>query len=524
MGRMSNNNIDFNEQFQRALRLMSETDSNIFITGKAGTGKSTLLEYFTETTKKKAVVLAPTGVAALNVGGQTIHSFFRFKPDITIDSIQKYYGQMSKLCKAVDMIIIDEISMVRADLLDCIDKCLRLNGKNPKKPFGGVQMVFFGDLYQLAPVVRSGEKAIFKDRYKTPYFFDASSFKDIDIEFVELEKIYRQKDQKFIDILNAIRNNSVTEDDLEKINVRFNPDFKPENDEFYILLTPTNSKALKINEMNLEKIKKPLFTSSGIINGKFDLNQLPTEMELKLKIGSQVMLVNNDPGGRWVNGSIGTIFNIEKNKNGKDFIIVRLNDGKLVNVSKYNWEMFRFAYNPSTRGIESEIIGSFAQYPIRLAWAVTIHKSQGKTFEKVIVDFDKGTFAHGQAYVALSRCTTLNGLVLKKPVEKKHILMDWRIVKFLTNFQYDLSNKILSINDKVDLIKKAIKDKKRLEITYLKTNDQKSKRVIIPKRVGLMEYLGKEYLGIEAYCCLRQDDRVFRVDRVLDLKEAKDEQ
>ncbi len=524
MEELHTKHLEFNEQFKKALNFIERTNKNIFVTGKAGTGKSTLLEYFKGLTKKKVVVLAPTGVAALNVGGQTIHSFFRFKPDITIDAVQKYYGALTNLCKALDTIIIDEISMVRADILDCVDKSMRLNGKTQNKPFGGVQMIFFGDLYQLAPVVTANEKVLFKDNYKTPYFFDSNSFQGLDIEFVELEKIYRQKDLRFIEILNAIRNNTVTENEFKEINMRVNSTFEPNADEFYILLTPTNAKALKINEMNLEKIKKPLFTSSAIINGKFDLKQLPTEIELKLKVGSQVMLVNNDIGGRWVNGSMGTILEIENKKNSKPLIVVKLADGKVVRVGKYNWEMFRFVYNAGNKRIESETIGSFFQYPVRLAWAVTIHKSQGKTFEKVIVDMDKGTFAHGQAYVALSRCVSLNGLILKKPIEKKHILMDWRIVKFLTNFQYGVSNKKQSVEAKIELIKKAIKNGSKLKITYLKPSDQKSNRIIIPRNVGMKNYLGKEYLGVEAYCCLREDDRVFRVDRILDLVEVKNEE
>ncbi len=514
--------IEFNEHFQKALNLMENTGDNIFITGKAGTGKSTLLNYFRNTTKKKVVVLAPTGVAALNVNGQTIHSFFRFKPDITVDSVQKFRGALSDLCKAVDTIIIDEISMVRADLLDCVDRCMRLNGKKSNKPFGGTQMIFFGDLYQLAPVVTTNEREILKGNYKTPYFFDSASFQQLNVALLELEKIYRQKDQRFIEILNAIRNNTVTEKELDEINVRVDQTFEPKNDDFYIILTPTNAKALSVNERNLGKLKTRLITFNGTIRGQFDMKQLPTEVNLKVKVGSQVMLVNNDSGGRWVNGSVGVITGIEENKNSKDkyLISVKLADGHVVNVGKNNWEMFRFAYNADTKSLESETIGTFTQYPLKLAWAITIHKSQGKTFDRVVVDMDKGTFAHGQAYVALSRCTSLNGLILKTPVKKKHILMDWRVVKFLTNFQYGLSNKKQSVEEKIELIKKAIERGIKLEITYLKSNDQKSKRIVVPKNIGTQEYMGKEFIGLNAYCCLRSEDRVFRVDRILDIVEV----
>ena len=244
-------NIEINDQFKRALDLLENTSKNILITGRAGTGKSTLLDYFVNNTKKDVVVLAPTGVAAVNVQGQTIHSFFGFKPGITIDKVKKAYGQNSELYKAVDIIIIDEVSMVRADLLDCVDKFLRLNGKDKNKPFGGVQMAFIGDLYQLPPVVKSGEREVFKTHYKSPYFFDAYIFKKFKVEFVELEKIYRQTDEEFINLLNAVRNKSVTEDDLKKINKRLDPGFESSSDEFYINLTTTNKLSDEINSKGL---------------------------------------------------------------------------------------------------------------------------------------------------------------------------------------------------------------------------------------------------------------------------------
>lgn len=495
---------------------MENTQKNIFITGRAGTGKSTLLDYFQRSAKKKVVVLAPTGVAALNVKGQTIHSFFRFKPDITLKTIKK---ERRKIYKKLDAIVIDETSMVRADLLDCIDKFMRLNGKTKNLPFGGVQMIFFGDLYQLPPVVTGKETEIFNSHYKSPYFFDAHVFENFEMEFLELEKIYRQKDEKFIDILNKIRNNSATDEDLEKLNKRFDPNFEDKLDDFYIYLTTTNKKAEEINRKQLNKIPKKTSYYEGIIKGDFSERHLPTAIDLKLKIGAQVMLLNNDAAGRWVNGSIGKIIDIKYDDyEENDAIIVKLTSGETVDATPYKWEIFHFYYDKRSHSIEAETVGSFTQYPMKLAWAITIHKSQGKTFERVILDIDRGTFAHGQMYVAISRCTSLDGLVLKKKIEKKHILMDWRIVKFVTKYQYQISDKKCSLDTKIDLIRQAVKNSQDLQITYLKANDEKSRRRIRPSFVGDLEYLGKPFLGVEAYCCKRQKERVFRVDRILEIK------
>jgi len=511
-------NIEINDQFKKALDLLENTSKNILITGRAGTGKSTLLDYFVHHTKKEVVVLAPTGVAAVNVQGQTMHSFFGFKPWITVDKVKKAYGPNSEIYRAVDMIIVDEVSMVRADLLDCVDKFLRLNGRDKNKPFGGVQMAFIGDLYQLPPVVKGREMEVFKTYYKSPYFFDSLVFKKFKVEFIELEKIYRQTDQEFINLLNAVRNKSVTEDDLKKINKRLNPKFESSGDEFYINLTTTNKLSDEINSKELGKLSSRLFTFEGKIKGNFDKSYLPTDEILNVKVGSQIMLLNNDMGHRWVNGTVGKIIAIEEGDKKKAIIKAKLEDGKIVKVTRHKCDLNQVVYNAKTKKIEAKTIGSFVQYPLRLAWSVTIHKGQGKTFDKIIVDIGSGTFTHGQAYVALSRCTSLQGIVLKKPIEKKHIWMDWRVVNFLTQFQYNLSENELSLDKKIELIKKAIESKSNIDITYLKSNDQKSKRTIAPKKVGTMEYLGKSYLGVEGYCFKREDNRVFRVDRILELK------
>ncbi len=406
----------------------------MLITGRAGTGKSTLLDYFVNHTKKDVVVLAPTGVAAVNVQGQTIHSFFGFKPGITIEKVKKVYGKNSEIYKVIDTIIIDEVSMVRADLLDCVDKFLRLNGKNRNEPFGGTQMIFIGDLCQLPPVVIDKEKEVFQTHYKSPYFFDAHVFEDFNIEFIELEKIYRQTDEKFINLLNAVRNKSITDSDLKEINKRLDPNFESNPNDFYINLTTTNNLSDEINTKKLEKLKSKLFRFKGKIKGTFDKSYLPTDEVLYLKEGSQVMLLNNDRAKRWVNGTVGKILSIESYDKEKAVIKVQLETGEIVGVDCHKWDLSRVVYNREAKKIESEIIGSFTQYPLRLAWAVTIHKGQGKTFEKIIIDIGKGTFANGQTYVALSRCTSLQGIVLKKPIEKRHIWVDWKVIKFLTKY------------------------------------------------------------------------------------------
>jgi len=514
--------LDLNPQFLEAYELMEETDKNIFVTGRAGTGKSTLLGYFRRNTKKKIVVLAPTGVAALNVQGQTIHSFFGFKPDITLAKVKKLPkkdNEKNGIYKKVDALVIDEISMVRADLLDCVDKFLRLNGKNSRLPFGGVQMVFIGDLYQLPPVVAGAERKIFTENYKSAFFFDAKLFEDgFEMELVELEKIYRQKDGRLIDLLNAIRNNTATEEHLDSLNENCRPDFEPALDEMYIYLTTTNAMAFDVNEARLDKLKVAPVVVEGEISGDFERRALPTEVSLKLKVGAQVMLLNNDQAGRWVNGSVGKIEEIYEEE-GDILVDVELTDGRLVAVEPYTWKLFNFAFDEKRKSIVSEEAGSFTQLPVKLAWAITIHKSQGKTFPKVIFDVGRGTFAHGQTYVALSRCTDLQGLVLKKPLKKSHIIMDWKVVNFVTRHQYKRAEEDVPLDDKVTILREAALKKESLQITYLKARDEKSRREVTPLYVEEMEYMGKTFLGLRAFCAMRQEERTFRVDRILKIKQ-----
>ena len=505
-------NIDFNSGFNHALDLMENTHHNIFITGKAGTGKSTLLNYFRKQTKKKIAVLAPTGVAAINVQGQTIHSFFKFKPSVTLQSIKKSNEDDKKnIYKKLDAIVIDEVSMVRADLLDCVDRFLRLNGKIPDKPFGGVQMIFIGDLYQLPPVVTSQEKEIFQSQYKSPYFFSAHFFEHFKMELIELEKIYRQQDERFIRLLNSIRNKTTTDEDIFLLNQRVNKDYITEDT--YVYLTPKNVDATAINEEKLGQLKGQMYEFEARIEGTIGKEYYPTRPTLNLKAGSQIMMVNNDNKNRWVNGTMGKILRIDRQEN---IVAVELEDGQEVDVYPFTWEIHRFFLE--TGAIQSETIGSFTQYPLTLAWALTIHKSQGKTFKKVILDIGSGSFMPGQVYVALSRCTTFEGLVLKKPIQKKHIWLDYEVVKFVTIFHIQKSEKNPALEKKMDFIRECLNRRQSLEIVYLKANNEKSQRIVTPTDVGPMTYKDKPYFGMKGFCHQRQENKVFRVDRILGIK------
>ncbi|MBI5749893.1 MAG: AAA family ATPase [Nitrospinae bacterium] len=510
--------LDLNDQFLHALHIMEDTDRNVFVTGRAGTGKSTLLQHFRNNTKKDIAVIAPTGVAAVNVKGQTIHSFFNFKPDITPDTAKKISPRNKSIYKSLHAIVIDEISMVRADLLDCIDIFLRIHGKKKSLPFGGIQMIFIGDLYQLPPVVKYRDKEIFSHYYKSPYFFDSMVFSQgLDMEFIELEKVYRQKDERFLNILNAIRNNTATDDDFMKINKRYIPDFE-DKERFYIYLTTTNELAEGINQRKLSNLKGKEHLYHGFIDGDFNIKDLPTGNDIAVKIGAQVMLLNNDYNGRWINGSIGKVVEIEHIKGKPDIIWVELSDGQRVDVVPYTWEMYEFHYARDKNRVMSEIIGAFTQYPIKLAWAVTIHKSQGLTFERAVIDIGRGTFSHGQLYVALSRCTNLEGMVLKKPIMKKHIFMDRKIVEFVTKYQYKRAKERQPVEERIFIIEQAIKEERKLDIIYLKTKDEKTRRTIMPKYIGELEYNGKKFIGVQAFCTKRMEERVFHIERILEMR------
>lgn len=454
--------VDFsgNPEAQEALRLLSETRENLFLSGEAGTGKSTLLQYFRGTTDKSVVVLAPTGVASLNVQGQTIHSFCAFGPNITVRTVKRLAPSSPKyrLLQKLDTIVIDEISMVRADLLDCVDRFLRLNGPHKDEPFGGIQMVFIGDLLQLPPVekdFKAGDGLL--KEYNSPYFFDAKSFRQSRFSSIKLQSVYRQRDQVFIDVLNAVRNNAATQEHLAVLNGRAQEaGAKFTFEQFAIYLVPTNRRAREVNNFFLGRLSSELVSYEGRASGTFEDRELPTDLTLQFKVGAQIMMLNNDRAKRWVNGTMGKIVGIKKaneredmaddvsgmdslerqfidfeNESSSDSVLIELETGEIVSVEPYTWEMFKFVLDSRTQSIESETTGSFTQYPFKLAWAVTIHKAQGKTFDKVYVDLSTGTFAHGQLYVALSRCRTLEGLYLRRPITQQDIILDRRVVQFM---------------------------------------------------------------------------------------------
>jgi hypothetical protein len=517
--RRSKQPIEINHEFRKALEVLENSNRHVFITGKAGTGKSTLLDYFRQTTSKEIAVLAPTGVAALNIQGQTIHSFFNFKPNITPEKVRKVSGLDGHIYKEFKTIIIDEISMVRADLLDCVEKFLRLNGPKRKQWFGGIQMIFIGDLYQLPPVVTSAEKEIFSHRYSSPYFFSAQIFREstFDMEFIELEKVYRQTEPEFIALLNSIRNRSCTDEDMERLNTNYLKDFVLPDDGFCITLTSTNDLATERNLEKLEALPGKVLEFAGSLSGEFDHSTFPADETLQIKPGAQVMLVNNDKYGRWVNGSLGRVVGIEMTEDGEVEILVTLQDGTVVEVTRNTWELFKYEYDRSTKKISTRKTGSFTQYPIRLAWAVTIHKSQGKTFDRVVIDIGRGAFAHGQVYVALSRCTNFSGITLTKPITKSNIRMDWRVAQFLAAFQYKKADERMNYDERRKIIEDAIKRDTDLQIIYLKPDDKKSQRTIKPLSIEDMEYKGKIFEGLKAHCYLRNTERTFRIDRILEL-------
>ena len=418
--------IDFElkDEFKKYYEIMENTKENMFITGQAGSGKSTLLEYFRINSKKNYIILASTGIAAIKAKGKTIHSFFLFPPRILInEDIKRIYNRkILKIIKLADTILIDECSMIRSDILDGIDKSLKLNRGN-KLVFGGVQLILIGDLFQLPPVVTDDESEIMEKLYPNgQYFFNANCYNKSKIKTYELTKVYRQKDQNFLNILNKIRIGKITSSDIEIINKQLiNNDFKSPKE--ILILSPTNRKVGSINNFNLNKIKSKTFTYTATIDGNFKGE--PADTELKLKVGAQVMLVKNDEGSprNWANGTIGTISELSENN-----ISVKIKNN-IYNIPKTTWQ--RYEYKTFGEQIEHEVTGTFKQYPIKLAWAVTIHKSQGQTFENILIDLDTGAFAHGQTYVALSRSVCLEGIFLKRKITASDLILDKKINNFL---------------------------------------------------------------------------------------------
>ena len=510
--------LDLNPEFLRAVEMMESDVPFLFITGRAGTGKSTLLSYFRSHTKKRCAYLAPTGVAALNVNGETIHSFFRFTPGISLTDARRLAVKADKnLFQKIDSIVIDEISMVRADLLDCVDVFMRrVTGRS--EPFGGKQIIAIGDLYQLPPVVTSHEVNAFAERYETPYFFSSDAVKELSeakqIQFIELEKVYRQSDTKFVDLLNGVRNRSISDASLAALNARVSTKYDKRPDGF-IYLTPTNAAADEINQINLACLSTQFMTYRGIVNDSFPEKDLPTDASLTLAVNARVMFVKNDAEGRWVNGTLGKVVRLRN----LDLDVLVDGEEEPITVEAATWTLYRSVYDSETHGLSQERLGSFSQIPLRLAWATTIHKSQGKSFDRVVVDLGRGAFAAGQVYVALSRCRTFEGLILTKPVTKPQLRLDYRVIKFITQIQYSISQELLSTNEKIEVLNDAIANGKSLVMTYLKINDEKSRRRITPSRVYDAEHQGIPFIGLDAYCHLRGSDRVFDVEKILVLEE-----
>lgn len=424
--------MEKNQELRNAWDFVEHTGISIFLTGKAGTGKTTFLRTLKERSNKRNIIVAPTGVAAINAGGMTIHSFFQlplspFVPNSNIKNRFDYSKEKRKIMRTLDLLIIDEISMVRADVLDAIDSVLR-RFREPNKPFGGVQLLMIGDLQQLTPVVTPEEEELLKHYYETPYFFGSKALCSISYVTIELTHVYRQQDDTFISLLNNIREGKTTATDLQRLNERYNPAFQPKNGSDYIRLTTHNRMAESYNEEQLRNLPTKAYTFSAETDGNFPEYNYPTDFNLTLKVGAQVMFIRNDNNGRYYNGRIGHITHVDNKK----IAVLCPGDEEEFEVEIETWENTKYTLNEKTKQIEAEVQGSFKQYPLRLAWAITIHKSQGLTFEHAIIDA-QASFASGQVYVALSRCKTLGGLVLASPIGNAAIINDNRVNEYIAN-------------------------------------------------------------------------------------------